>query len=149
MILTSKNKKKAYLGYLCSHPDYYSHNNQNHHLVVEVESSPKTTAQPNIQTNKKTHKFLNKQTKMTKSFPKIISLKNTKLNKNFRIEAVIEETKENPVEKSENPCGTNLKIEEIGVGKRVLGLPPVFHVLLCSKLNLEYAGTTQLRQSPN
>ncbi len=45
VISSPKVKNKAYLGYLCSHPDYYSHNNQNHHLVVEVESSSKTTIQ--------------------------------------------------------------------------------------------------------
>ena len=28
-----------------SHPDYYSRNNQNHHLVLEVESSSKATKQ--------------------------------------------------------------------------------------------------------
>lgn len=36
-------QKSAYLGYLCSHPDYCFQNNQNPHLVLAVESSSKAT----------------------------------------------------------------------------------------------------------
>jgi hypothetical protein len=56
VISSPKVKNKAYLGYPCSRPDYYSHNNQNHHLVVEVESSSKTTIKNQKQKKQKKQK---------------------------------------------------------------------------------------------
>lgn len=42
------NHRNMYLDYLCSHPDYYSHNNQSHPPVAEVESSATAAAEPKI-----------------------------------------------------------------------------------------------------